>query len=379
MDRAGTGMVNRICTFFVACAALWIGGCDRAGAADVPSARRTVELPVSGSNPAPVIALAPGRVATVSFANDRGQPWPVAELVAGQPDQLSYRRIESQPHLVLVQSDADVSTNIVAVLDGLSAPIHLDIRTNDSAPDTQVEIRVIADTGDDADIASAPTPASSSAQALDQPAVESVIREYLLANPDVLREAMDPRRQLASKASQHRGELLAATGVPALGDRSGAVTVVEFFDYRCGYCKRSLDAVRMALTRADVRVEMREYPILGPDSVRAAQAALAAAMQGRYEQAHLALMAHEGEFDEATIDAMAADWRLDVERLKADMGSEEVDSLLEANRALARRLGVTGTPAFLVVGPEQVEVVPGAVDPNRLGEMIEAVAGPADA
>ena len=376
-------MANRTCTILLACAALWIGGCDQAGADDEPSARRTVELPVSGSEPAPVIALAPGRVATVSFANARGEPWPVEELLVGDPRRLTYRRIESQPHVVIVQSPEEVSTNLVAILKGLAAPVHLDIRSTGAGVSAQVEIRLVEDAGEAAAsveaVATAAEPASSGAQALDRPAVESVIRDYLLANPNVLREALDPRRQLASRAAQLRGELLATTGVPALGDESGAVTVVEFSDYRCGFCKRSLDAVRMALERPGVRVEVREYPILGGDSVRAARAALAAAMQGRYEQAHLALMAHEGDFDEATIETMAADWQLDLKRLKADMESAEVDALLEANRALAQRLGVTGTPAFLVAGPERIEVSPGAVDANRLGAMIDAAAAPADA
>lgn len=376
-------MANRTCTILLACAAPWIAACDQTGANDEPSARQTIELPVPGAEPTPVIDLAPGRVATVSFANANGEPWPVEELLVGDPRRLTYRRIESQPHVAILQSPEEVSTNLVAILEGLAAPVHLDIRSTGAGVSAQVEVRLVQDAGEDAAsgeaIAAVAEPASSGARALDQPAVESIIREYLLANPSVLREALDPSRQLAARASELRGELLASAGVPALGDQSGAVTVVEFSDYRCGFCKRSLDAVRMALKRPGVRVEVREYPILGGDSVRAAKAALAAAMQGRYEQAHLALMAHEGEFDEATIETMAADWQLDVERLKADMDSAEVNARLEANRALAQRLGVTGTPAFLVAGPERMEVSPGFVDANRLRAMIDAVAGPADA
>lgn len=191
-----------------------------------------------------------------------------------------------------------------------------------------------------------------------------------MANPQVLREALDPARQLASRVSDHREELLAAPGVPALGDPSGAVTVVEFFDYRCGYCKRSLEAVRAALRQAGVRVQMREYPILGEESVQAARAALAAARQGAYERAHFALMAHEGGFDAESIEGIARDLGLDVERLREDMASEGIGALIDANRELASRLGVTGTPAFLVLGPAGVQVSPGALDTDQLAGMI---------
>ena len=167
--------------------------------------------------------------------------------------------------------------------------------------------------------------------------LDEAIRAYLLSHPEVLREALDPARQLVSRVESHRAELLDEDGVPVLGDLSGAVTVVEFFDYRCGYCKRSLDAVRAALDRSGVRLQMREYPILGEGSVRAARAALAAARQGAYERAHFALMAHEGEFDDASIDGIAAELGLDVGRLRADMASPQVEAQIEANRELAGR------------------------------------------
>ena len=92
-----------------------------------------------------------------------------------------------------------------------------------------------------------------------------------------------------------RGEIVGSAGVPTAGDPVVAVTVVEFFDFRCGYCKRSLDAVRAAAAQPGVRVELRDYPILGPESERA-RLALAAGMQGRYKEAHFTLMEREGGF-----------------------------------------------------------------------------------
>ena len=200
----------------------------------------------------------------------------------------------------------------------------------------------------------------------------SVIRDYLLANPDVLREALDPKRQLAAQAAHLRAEFLGAPGIPVAGDPDGPVTVVEFFDYRCGFCKRSLEAVHAALERPGVRVELREYPILGPDSERAARLALAAGMHGRYLDAHLVLMEREEGFGEELIEELAGVLGLDAARLRADMESPEVQARINANRELAGRLGVTGTPAFFVAGPERIEAVPGALDAARLNRLIDA-------
>ncbi|MDE0271422.1 MAG: DsbA family protein [Gammaproteobacteria bacterium] len=311
----------------------------------------------------PTLRLPTNRVVTVSFLDSNGVPWPVSELKVGITGSLSYGRGAQHPHVVFMEIEEDNATgNLVALLDGLLTPVHLEILSSSEASATDLLVRVAQERG-----------AAPSAAEPDAPrgaALDAAIRDYLLANPQVLREALDPARQLAARVSDHREELLAAPGVPMLGDPSGTVTVVEFFDYRCGYCKRSLEAVRAAALLAGVRVQMREYPILGEESDQAARAALAAAHQGAYEGAHFALMAHEGGFDAESIEGIARDLGLDVERLRADMASEEVGALIDANRELAGRMGVTGTPAFLVVGPSGVQVSPGAVDADRLAGMI---------
>ena len=203
--------------------------------------------------------------------------------------------------------------------------------------------------------------------------MESVVRDDLLGHPEVIREALDPARQLVSRVEELRHEVVGAVGVPASGDLAGGVTVVEFFDYRCGYCKRSVDAIREAIAQTGVRVELRDYPILGADSERASRIALAAGMQSRYEDAHFALMEREGGFGDDAVTELASQLGIDAARLRTDMESTAVSERIEANRDLARRLGVTGTPAFLVVGPEAVRVSPGAVNAARIVEMIEAV------
>ncbi|MCY3837703.1 MAG: DsbA family protein, partial [Gammaproteobacteria bacterium] len=202
---------------------------------------------------------------------------------------------------------------------------------------------------------------------------ESAIRDFLLAHPEVIREALDPVRQLATKAQLLRAEILGTDGVPAAGDPLGAVTVVEFFDYGCGYCKRSATAVRETIAKSGVRVELRDYPILGSDSELASRLALAAGLQGRYTEAHFALMEREGGLGPAAAADLATKLGLDVTRLEEDMQSAEVSARIEANRTLGQRLGIRGTPVFLVVGPETVHVAPGAIDGARIAETIRAV------
>ncbi|MDD9961835.1 MAG: DsbA family protein [Gammaproteobacteria bacterium] len=355
---------------FVVAAALLALLLPSAGPAQPRAGRTEIEWPATEPGASPVLGLSPDRVVTVSFLDSAGDPWPVSQLEGPRAPWLIVRRATEHPHVAILRTAAQegwpdgFSANLVALLAGLPEPVHLMFEPGGAQAPTAVTVRI-------GQLRGAGLPAAVDA-APRGPGFDAAIRDYLLANPQVLREALDPSRQLAARVAEHRDELLAAAGVPALGDLSGGVTVVEFFDYRCGYCKRSLDAVRGLLQAEGVRVEMREYPILGEESEAAARAALAAVRQGAYEAAHFALMAHEGAFDAASVESIMDGLGLDLERLRADMASAEVDALIEANRALAARLGVTGTPAFLVLGPGGVEVSPGALDPDRLTAMIDA-------
>ena len=339
---------------------------------------QVVEWRADGLAAAAPVGIRPGWVVTVSFLDESGRPWPIEELAAPAASDegtaaFSFRPVASRGHAATLRMQAPPAGeqavrggNAAAFLKGLPAPVHLAMALREGPLATHVQVRVQGASP------AAVAPAPARVDALGESGLATAMREYLLANPDVLREALDPTRQVAAQASKLRGELLGAAGVPAKGDAGAPVTVVEFFDYRCGFCKRSLDAVRAALERPGVRVELREFPILGEDSLRAAQAALAAGAQGRYVEAHLALMAHEGDYDDAALSEIAARLGLDAERLLADMASSEVAARIKANRDLARRLGITGTPAFLVAGPERIDAAPGALDAAQLLEMIEA-------
>ena len=212
--------------------------------------------------------------------------------------------------------------------------------------------------------------------ALDRDAIGKIIREYLVEHPEVIEEAMKvlrgrqkmAQRKRAGAAIADDSEALRAHPMsPVSGNAGGDVTVVEFFDYQCGYCKRSLRPV-MDLLAADGQVRMvwKEFPILGPVSRFAARAAMAADRQGRYHEFHVAVMGARGKLTEDGVIRMAANIGLDVERLRRDMGDPAIEDYLDETARLAKRLGIRGTPAF-VIGDT---LVPGAVNGARLKEIV---------
>ena len=332
------------------------------------SSARVVELSLAPDEAVPRLAVNRSAVTTVTFFDAGGAPWPIAALhvSAGAP---TAQREPTHPHVATLRTDARQSAgNVVAFLEGLSEPVHLAL-SRDAPAASRVRVAIDRLRGSSTADASGPR-----GMAADPADVGALVREYLLANPDVVEEATDPSRRLAAKVRSLRGEVVGQAGVPAAGDLSGAVTVVEFFDYSCGYCRSSLDAAKTALAQAGVRVEFREYPILGETSNRAARLALAADFQGRYLEAHTALMAWSGDLgDEGLPEALAAAVGLDAAQLRVDMVSPEVASRIEANRRLAGDIGVSGTPAFLFLGPDAVHVAPGALNVARMRDLIAAV------
>ncbi len=207
-------------------------------------------------------------------------------------------------------------------------------------------------------------------------AIEKLVRDYLLEHPEVLIEALRAyeQRQQAAEAERLRAAILAEAAAlkddpdaPVIGNPEGDVTLVEFFDYRCPYCKRASGTVIQLMEEdPELRVVMKEFPILSQESVRAARIALAAGRQGKYESFHFALMENGGSFSDAEIFAVAESVGLDEARLRADMQDPAIEAALRRTNALAERLGVTGTPAFIVGDT----LIPGAVGIDQLRALV---------
>jgi protein-disulfide isomerase len=215
--------------------------------------------------------------------------------------------------------------------------------------------------------ASAPAQESVSTQAPPAEGIEQIIHQYLLQHPEVVKESLRlyEERERAAQLERTKAAVLARlkdiqqdSSSPVVG-KDGGVTVVEFFDYHCGYCKRTESAVRKLLAdHPDVHFVFKEFPILGAESSLAAKAGLAAAKQGGYLKFHQALMDLSGPITMAGIGELASKQGLDANKLKADIESADVQSILTRNHDLARDLGVRSTPTF-VIGSELVQ---GAMD-----------------
>lgn len=220
------------------------------------------------------------------------------------------------------------------------------------------------------------TPPSPALSAEQTQAIERLIHDYLMHHPEVILDAVesleqkrqDEAQQAAKSAiTERRDDLLNDSDSPVAGNPQGDVTIVEFFDYRCPYCKQVEPALTQLLKDdGKLRFVYKEFPILGPDSVVASHAALAARKQNKYHELHAALMRARGTLDEATVMKIATEAGLDATRLKADMSSPEVERTIARNIELAHALNITGTPGF-VVGRQ---LVPGAVDLPTLKSLV---------
>jgi protein-disulfide isomerase len=219
-----------------------------------------------------------------------------------------------------------------------------------------------------------PEPAPAADMTVEQ--IEKVVRDYLLREPKVVFDALQELQRQEAEATAARQKAAIAANqekllddplTPVGGNPDGDVTLVEFFDYRCTYCRRVVSSLRELLDEdGDLRVVFKDMPVLGPDSVRAARAALASRKQDGYVPFHFALMASD-DLSPAGIRAAAKSVGLDPDRLEADMEAPEVNAVLEANYALAQELGIEGTPAF-VIGDQ---LIPGAVEKARLEHLID--------
>jgi protein-disulfide isomerase len=210
--------------------------------------------------------------------------------------------------------------------------------------------------------------------------IEQIVRDYLLAHPELIQDVMNEleKRQNAAEAEKakaavqaNKATLFNSKRQVVLGNPNGDVTLVEFFDYNCTYCKHALsDMLELLKEDPKLRVVLKEFPVLGPGSVEAAQVAVAVRMQDeggrKYLEFHQRLLGSRGTADRARALAAAEDAGLDIARLEQDMKSPEVKSTLEENFRLAQPLGLNGTPSY-VIGDQ---VVIGAVGLPALKEKI---------
>jgi protein-disulfide isomerase len=217
----------------------------------------------------------------------------------------------------------------------------------------------------------------------DKAAVERIVRGYLLDHPEMLVEmqnALEAKQTAAESKAREEG--LAKLGRAALtdpklafttGPQNAKVTIVEFFDYRCPYCKSSLQAIKQTMAKhPEVRFAFVEYPILSAESLVAARAAVAARRQpGKYIDFHNALMESTGNIPEERVLAIAKTVGLDVPRLQKDMQDPAIMASLEASRALADKLHINGTPTFIINDKFTV----GQVTEAELSSLIKAAQG----
>ena len=214
--------------------------------------------------------------------------------------------------------------------------------------------------------------------------IERIVREYLIAHPEVLQEAIAEleKRQNAAEIEkqiagvrQHKEVLFNSTRQVTLGNPKGDVTMVEFFDYNCGYCKRALsDMLQLIKTDPNLKVVLKEYPVLGPGSLEAAQVAVAARMQDKtgkkYLDFHQRLLGTRGPADKAHALAAAKDAGFDMARIEKDLASEEVRETLQENMKVADAIGLNGTPSYVigtavVIGAQGYDVLKEKVDAAR--------------
>ena len=213
-------------------------------------------------------------------------------------------------------------------------------------------------------------------------AIGSIIREYLLQNPELLQEAiseLEKRQGEAQKTAQaaalgeERERLFNSPLGAVVGNPAGDVVLVEFFDYNCGYCKRALTDLR-ALVKADPKLKLvlRDFPVLGPESVEASRVSLAAKQQLKGEKLfdyHARVMETKGKVNGERALAVAREMGLDMARLQKDLEGEEVKATIQENVALGDKLGLTGTPAFILAD----EIIPGAVGLEPMRQAVASV------
>ncbi|MDQ0393248.1 DsbA family protein [Labrys monachus] len=226
------------------------------------------------------------------------------------------------------------------------------------------------------------TPAAHADEQMTRPAVEAIVKDYLMKHPEVITDALNAMqaRQEADAADRQKksvadnqNAILNAPQNAVVGNPQGDVTVVEFFDYNCGYCKRGLaDMVKLLQTDKKLKVVLRDYPILTPGSIEAADVALAVKnqLQGdKFFAFHQALLGSRGAVGKDRALEVAQSVGVDMKKLQADMQDPALRKDLAGNLQLGETLGINGTPSYVIGN----EIVPGAIGYDALKDKIDAV------
>lgn len=219
-------------------------------------------------------------------------------------------------------------------------------------------------------------PFTAVADELTEDRIKELVLEAIRENPGIVFEAAQlfEEQQQANQAlvaaqvlASERDALERDPNAPVLGNPDGDVTIVEFFDYNCPYCRRVKPHME-ALLAADpnVRVVYREWPILGEGSVFAARAALASRNQGKYDEFHWAMMGLNGRAEEATVISAAEKIGLNIAQLRRDMNAPEIDEHIQTSMRLSRAIGFSGTPSF-VIGDN---LAPGLIDAEQMISLV---------
>ena len=209
--------------------------------------------------------------------------------------------------------------------------------------------------------------------------MEAIIKDYLLANPELLREMSQLLEQKEKLAENERRKAALVSNAEQIfrdetdfvaGNPNGKVTMVEFFDYNCGWCKKGFpEVLSMIESDKDLRFVLKEFPIFGEDSEYAARAAIAAIKQGKYWDLHMAMFKHEGKIAKDSVDEIAAGLGLNMDQLKKDMEDPATAEILVRNRNLAESLAINGTPAFII----DDRLVPGYLPKAELASAVNDV------
>jgi len=217
---------------------------------------------------------------------------------------------------------------------------------------------------------------TSAEDSLSKEEIEKIIHEYIMENPEIILKSVDNLRKEMEKSSIENDNYLKKEfknfanqdNIPTFGNKNAKVIIVEFVDYNCGYCKKSLDAIIVLLeSNLDLKISFRDYPILSASSRLAAKAALAAHYQNKYFQLHSKLLSLRERPTEEIIFKIAKSIEIDVDKLKVDMQNPKIDLIIQENESLARKLNIRGTPTFIING----KLYAGALELDKLKSIID--------